>query len=175
MAKCKEPVSIRSVATTNPFYGKVSGNSFVEIEPLNIIVTPLIRYTIPNVLSNIGYDIYAVFAPATAADTLATDTLPLRVEFSIQYNDQDGRLVNPIDMVNDEGSKVYETRPNVVDTILVASDYKIPTCSYNTNEPQVRLTVEANRGSAKQYTRTLRLDCIILKPHEEDETGIPNE
>ena len=175
VAKCKEPVSIRSVATTNPFYGKVSGNSFVEIEPLNIIVTPLIRYTIPNVLSNIGYDIYAVFAPATAADTLATDTLPLRVEFSIQYNDQDGRLVNPIDMVNDEGSKVYETRPNVVDTILVASDYKIPTCSYNTNEPQVRLTVEANRGSAKQYTRTLRLDCIILKPHEEDETGIPNE
>ena len=175
VAKCKEPVSIRSVATTNPFYGKVSGNTFVEIEPLNIIVTPLIRYTIPNVLSNIGYDIYAVFAPATAADTLATDTLPLRVEFSIQYNDQDGRLVNPIDMVNDEGSKVYETRPDRVDTILVASDYKIPTCSYNTNEPQVRLTVEANRGSATQYTRTLRLDCIILKPHEEDETGTPNE
>lgn len=74
VAKCKEPVITCAVPAGNPLYGQVSGNAFVQVEPRNTAVTPLIRYTIPNVLSNIGYDIYAVFAPAIAADTLATDT-----------------------------------------------------------------------------------------------------
>ena len=91
-------------------------------EPRNTAVTLLIRYTIPNVLSNIGYDIYAVSAPAIAADTLATDTLPLKVKFSLKYNDQDGRQVNDIKMKNPiSGTYSYETVPNVVDTVLVAS------------------------------------------------------
>ena len=146
----------------------------MQVEPRNTAVTPLIRYTIPNVLSNIGYDIYAVFAPAIAADTLATDTLPLKVKFSLKYNDQDGRQVNDIKMKNPiSGTYSYETVPNVVDTVLVASDYKIPTCSYGLSEPQVRFTVESDRSTSK-YTRVLRLDCIVFKPHE-DENNDSNE
>ncbi|WP_417125600.1 fasciclin domain-containing protein [Paraprevotella clara] len=168
VAKCKEPVITCAVPAGNPLYGQVSGNAFVQVEPRNTAVTPLIRYTIPSVLSNIGYDIYAVFAPAIAADTLATDTLPLKVKFSLKYNDQDGKQVNDIKMKNPiSGTYSYETVPNVVDTILVASDYKIPTCSYGLSEPQVRLTVESDRSTSK-YTRILRLDCIIFKPHEND-------
>lgn len=169
IAKCKEPVGTYTVPSGNPLYGQVSGNAYVQVEPRNTAVTPLIRFTIPNLLSNIGYDIYAVFAPAIASDTLATDTLPLKVKFSLKYNDQDGRQVNDIKMENPEGGTyVYETTPNVVDTILVARDYKIPTCSYGLSEPQVRLTVESDRGTASKYTRILRLDCIVFKPHEDD-------
>lgn len=175
IAKCKEPVSTYTVPSGNPFYGQVSGNAYVQVEPRNTAVTPLIRFTIPGLLSNIGYDIYAVFAPAIASDTLATDTLPLKVKFSLKYNDQDGRQVNNIKMENPEGGTyVYETTPNVVDTILVARDYKIPTCSYGLSEPQVRLTVESDRGTASKYTRILRLDCIIFKPHEDD-NNVSNE
>lgn len=175
IAKCKEPVGTYTVPSGNPLYGQVSGNAYVQVEPRNTAVTPLIRFTIPNLLSNIGYDIYAVFAPAIASDTLATDTLPLKVKFSLKYNDQDGRQVNDIKMENPEGGTyVYETTPNVVDTILVARDYKIPTCSYGLSEPQVRLTVESDRGTASKYTRILRLDCIIFKPHEDD-NNVSNE
>lgn len=175
IAKCKEPVSTYTVPSGNPLYGQVSGNAYVQVEPRNTAVTPLIRFTIPNLLSNIGYDIYAVFAPAIASDTLATDTLPLKVKFSLKYNDQDGRQVNDIKMENPEGGTyVYETTPNVVDTILVARDYKIPTCSYGLSEPQVRLTVESDRGTASKYTRILRLDCIVFKPHEDD-NNVSNE
>ena len=175
IAKCKEPVGTYTVPSGNPLYGQVSGNGYVQVEPRNTAVTPLIRFTIPNLLSNIGYDIYAVFAPAIASDTLATDTLPLKVKFSLKYNDQDGRQVNDIKMENPEGGTyVYETTPNVVDTILVARDYKIPTCSYGLSEPQVRLTVESDRGTASKYTRILRLDCIVFKPHEDD-NNVSNE
>jgi len=175
IAKCKEPVGTYTVPSGNPLYGQVSGNAYVQVEPRNTAVTPLIRFTIPNLLSNIGYDIYAVFAPAIASDTLTTDTLPLKVKFSLKYNDQDGRQVNDIKMENPEGGTyVYETIPNVVDTILVARDYKIPTCSYGLSEPQVRLTVESDRGTASKYTRILRLDCIVFKPHEDD-NNVSNE
>lgn len=175
IAKCKEPVGTYTVPSGNPLYGQVSGNAYVQVEPRNTAVMPLIRFTIPNLLSNIGYDIYAVFAPAIASDTLATDTLPLKVKFSLKYNDQDGRQVNDIKMENPEGGTyVYETTPNVVDTILVARDYKIPTCSYGLSEPQVRLTVESDRGTASKYTRILRLDCIVFKPHEDD-NNVSNE
>ena len=175
IAKCEEPVSTYTVPSGNPLYGQVSGNAYVQVEPRNTAVTPLIRFTIPNLLSNIGYDIYAVFAPAIASDTLTTDTLPLKVKFSLKYNDQDGRQVNDIKMENPEGGTyVYETTPNVVDTILVARDYKIPTCSYGLSEPQVRLTVESDRGTASKYTRILRLDCIVFKPHEDD-NNVSNE
>ena len=175
IAKCKEPVSTYTVPSGNPLYGQVSGNAYVQVEPRNTAVTPLIRFTIPNLLSNIGYDIYAVFAPAIASDTLTTDTLPLKVKFSLKYNDQDGRQVNDIKMENPEGGTyVYETTPNVVDTILVARDYKIPTCGYGLSEPQVRLTVESDRGTASKYTRILRLDCIVFKPHEDD-NNVSNE
>ena len=175
IAKCKEPVGTYTVPSGNPLYGQVSGNAYVQVEPRNTAVTPLIRFTIPNLLSNIGYDIYAVFAPAIASDTLATDTLPLKVKFSLKYNDQDGRQINDIKMENPEGGTyVYETTPNVVDTILVARDYKIPTCSYGLSEPQVRLTVESDRGTASKYTRILRLDCIVFKPHEDD-NNVSNE
>ena len=175
IAKCKEPVSTYTVPSGKPLYGQESGNAYVQVEPRNTAVTPLIRFTIPNLLSNIGYDIYAVFAPAIASDTLTTDTLPLKVKFSLKYNDQDGRQVNDIKMENPEGGTyVYETTPNVVDTILVARDYKIPTCSYGLSEPQVRLTVESDRGTASKYTRILRLDCIVFKPHEDD-NNVSNE
>ena len=41
------------------------------------------------------------------------------------------------------------------------------------SEPQVRFTVESDRSTSK-YTRVLRLDCIVLKPHE-DENNDSNE
>ena len=171
--QAREPLSVRTVPVDNPFYGKVSGNNFIEAQPLSTASSTSVRYAIPDQLSNIGYDIYAVFVPAIAFDVNASDDsrLPCRVRFTIAYQEQDGTettasLRNPSDnTVN------YTTTPDVVDTVLVAGNYVFPTCALDIDEPQVTLRVASNLTSSmsSQYTRTLRLDCIILRPHEETE------
>lgn len=157
----------------NPFYNKVSGNSFIEIAPTGPTVMPSATFYIPDVLSNMPYDIYAVMVPALAADTLATaiQRLPSIIRFTLLYNQQDGEEISKGVVLQ---SKV-ETQVDVMDTILVGTGVVIPTCSWGLDEPQVTLEVE-NRVTAKQkdntHQRTMRLDAIILKPHEGEEIVI---
>lgn len=170
--QARDPLSVRAVPQENPFYGKVSENYFVEAQPLSTASSTSVRYAIPDQLSNIGYDIIAVFAPAIAynENALAEDRLPCRVRFTISYLEQDGSkkeatLRSPID-----NSVNFVTTPDVMDSVLVASDYKFPTCALGIDEPQVTLRVASNITSSQssKYTRTLRLDCIILRPHVEN-------
>lgn len=170
--QAKEPLSVRAVPLSNPFYGKVSENYFMEAQPLTTASSTSVRYAIPNNLSNIGYDIYAVFVPAIAynENASAEDRLPCRVRFTLTYMEQDGTekstsLRNPADnAVN------FETTPDVLDTLLVAEDFVFPTCAFDLEDPQVTLRAASNLTSSmsSRFTRTLRMDCIILKPHEEE-------
>lgn len=168
--QAKEPLNVRAVPMSNPFYGKISANYFMEAQPLTTASSTSVRYSIPDQLSNIGYDIYAVFVPAIAynENASAEDRLPCRVRFTLGYLEQDGTetttsLRNPVDnAVN------FETTPDVIDTLLVAQDFKFPTCAFGLEDPQVTLRVASNLTSSmsSRFTRTLRMDCIILKPHE---------
>ena len=169
--QAREPLSVRTVPTGNPFYGKVSDNNFVEAQPLSTASSTSVRYKIPDQLSNIGYDIYAVFVPAIAYDINASsdDRLPCRVRFTLTYQEQDG-TVTSASLRNPADNQVnYVTTPDVIDTVLVASDFHFPTCALDIDEPQVTLRIASNITSSmsSSYTRTLRLDCIILRPHEE--------
>lgn len=166
-----EPLSIRTVPTTNPFYGHVSGNTFVEAQPLSSVSSTSVRYLIPDQLSNVGYDIYAVFVPAIAYDENASkeDRLPCRVRFWVSYQEQDG-TVKTVSLRNPKDNAVnFTTTADVVDSVLVASDYHFPTCALDIDDPQVTLRVASNLTSSmsSRYTRTLRLDCIILRPHQD--------
>ncbi len=169
----KTRTSMVSVRPGNPFYGKVSGNSFLEIAPVTATSMPSATFYIRDVLSNMPYDIYVVMVPALAADTLATaiQRLPTSARFTLLYNDQSGEEISKGVVLQSR----QETRPDVLDTILLATDVVIPTCSYGVDEPQVTLEVE-NRVSTSQnnktHTRTMRLDAIILKPHEGEEIVI---
>lgn len=169
----KSPLNTRTVATNNKFYNKVSNNQFVEVEPFPSGL-PAVRYKIPYVLSNVGYDIFVVFAPATAYDAYATkeQMLPAKVRFYAQYNLQNGRTSSMQSLTTQGKTYIYETQPDIVDTIQVASDYKFPTCSYGLNDEQVTITIR-NVTSTREtdlYTRSMRIDCIILKPHKEDQS-----
>jgi len=68
----QDPLTTVSVPSGNPFYDKISGNQYVEVVPTNTSVNPTVTFNISDVLSNVGYDVYIVFAPALAGDTLAT-------------------------------------------------------------------------------------------------------
>ena len=159
---------VYSVQTNNPFYDKISGNSFVEVSPTTPSLNPVLRFKIPDVLSNVGYDIYAVFAPMLAYDTLATGSkrLPHQLRLELSYNDENGKEAKS------SGTNTFTTHADVVDTMLLVSDFKFPTCSYGLTEPQVTLQLRSVVSSryTTVYSRTVWVDCFIFKPHEEEAT-----
>jgi hypothetical protein len=170
----------RQVLSDNAYYGRVWGNSFVEFVPTRATVNPSVTFNIRNVLSNIGYDIYLVTAPALANDSNATEIqrLPTKIRCTLEYNNQNGTPQQDIIQ------STIENTPDVVDYMLLAEDYKFPVASYGLteDEPQVTLKVETRVSSGEQrnnvFTRTMMIDCIMLVPHgisvvekETDESG----
>lgn len=157
-----DPMTVRNVSTSNPFYGQVSNNSFVEIIPKAIGVQPNVTYKIPNVLSNVGYDIYVVFAPALAYDTLATaeQRLPVRFRTKVGYQNSGVTLWSRV--------KLNTTQPDVVDTIQIQSNFKFKTTAYGLGENQAKVNIytDVPTDQTSVYQTTMRIDCIIVKPHD---------
>ncbi|MCF0202369.1 MAG: fasciclin domain-containing protein [Bacteroidaceae bacterium] len=179
------------VPTDNPFYGKVSGNAYYEIAPSGASNFSKALFDVRGVLSGVPYDVYVVLAPAMAGDTLATfeQRLPITFRCALQCHAQDGtayyvnlkdgRLQYPVldkngnPTTNYTQAAVYGANrtndPEKVDSILLGT-VTFPTCSYETSEPQVKLLFQSYVGSSafgKTANRTLRLDCIVFKPHDE--------
>lgn len=158
--------TVRRIMNDNRFYNKVWSNAFVEFRQNTVANQHRVQFNIRNVLSNIGYDIYLVTAPALANDSNATgtDRLPTIVDCILNYHNQEGKTET-----KSLKSKVT-TNPDVVDYILLAEDFKFPTATYGLTEtePQVTLEVKTNVGASqnnKKYVRTMRIDCIMLVPH----------
>ena len=157
----------RDVMNDNKFHNKVWSNEFVEFVQNRTTGQHSVTFNIEDVLSNIGYDIYLVTAPALANDSNATaeERLATKLDCYINYHNQQGETETKL-LVSEQ-----KTNPDIVDYILLAEDFKFPTASFglNESEPQVTLTVETNvssrEQSRKQFTRTMRIDCIMLVPH----------
>lgn len=157
-----DPITIRTMQTNNPFYGQVSGNSFVEISPDAVGAQPTITYNISGVLSGVGYDVYAVFVPALAYDTLATADQRLPVKFRAQVGCQQSGVTKW------ERASSFTTKADVVDTIKIKSNFKFKTTSYGLDQSQTKVKIYTDvpvRESSK-YQTTMRLDCIIVRPHD---------
>ncbi len=176
-----------NVSPDNPFYNKVSGNSYLEISPSGSKAFSNASFYIRDVLSNVPYDVYVVLVPATAGDTLASEELrkQTRIRCTMQCHDEKGNAyyVSPDekgakesvfknnDTTNQPSEPTSKTRVNsvgvcgeVLDSVFVGT-YTFPTSSFNTSEPQVKMHLSSYATSA--YTKIVRLDCIVLKPHEE--------
>lgn len=157
----------REVMNDNKFHNKVWNNMFIEFEQVYSTVQHKVTFNIENVLSNIGYDIYLVTAPALANDSNATETelLPTKVNCYINYHNQQGETERKT-LVTGKANN-----PQIVDYILLAEDFKFPTATFGLkeSEPQVTLEVQtavsSKEQSRKQFVRTLRIDCIMLVPH----------
>ena len=157
----------RNVMNENRFNGKVWSNAFVEFQQMSTTVNHSVTFNIRDVLSNIGYDIYLVTAPALANDSNATDAerIPVKLDCSINYHNQEGETVKEV-----LKSKI-SNNADIVDYILLAEDFKFPTATFGLTEtePQITLDVKTNVSSSelrsKKFDRTMRIDCIMLVPH----------
>lgn len=170
MMDVSQPLPVRSVTTDNPFYDKLSENSYVDViaentsDDDNHFPQATIQYSIPNLLSNVPYDIYVVFAPPRAGDAYISDEdlLPNNVTFWLYYLNQDAKSQR-----RRLGTRVND--PTKADTVQVASAFSFPTCSYGLATPFVKLRLinSVSRNQTSRYSQNMHLDCIIFKPHEE--------
>lgn len=151
------PMTVTQVTSNNEFYGLVSGNSYVEVIPTTPSARVAVGFKMPNLLSGVKYDIYAVFAPATAADPQAVEeaSIPFRVLSRIRQANQDGVITEPPFRYakSVDGTKV--------DEVLLQSGVRLTTCSWGLTNPTVRLELQSNTDGA-----TLRIDRIIFRPVE---------
>ncbi|MBR1485065.1 MAG: fasciclin domain-containing protein [Prevotella sp.] len=152
-----DPSTTREVLQGNPFYNQVSGNSYVEVAPETPTARVIVGYKVPGLLSGMKYDIYAVFVPATAGDTLAVEetTKALRVTCRIRQTDQNGVLTSPA------FRNAKNVNTSTVDAVLMMSGVELTTCSYGLSDATTKFEIQSNTDGA-----TLRLDCIYFKPSE---------
>lgn len=171
----EEPLTIRQVPVDNPFRDKISGNAFVEVVPKPASANPTVRFFVPDVLSNVKYDVYCVFAPVAAYDTLATheQRLPNSFRVAFRFPDENG-VVSDKDLTGTKHTQSDDVTKemNVVDTVLLAENYVFPTCFYGLSDPQVaiRLRSTVTSRQTSTYTKVFRIDCFLLVPHEEEAT-----
>ena len=169
----------RHVSSDNEFYGKVWNDGYVEFVPASPTVNHDVTFNIPNVLSNVGYDIYLVTAPALANDSNATaiQRLPTKMRATLGYHDKKGATEEKV------LAQTVQTTPDIVNYLLLAEDFKFPVCSYGLEsedfETQVSLKLETRVSATEMrnnaFTRTMNIDCILLVPHgtlEVTEDGI---
>lgn len=159
----------RQVSADSKYYGKVWDSRFVEFQPNVSTLNHSVTFTLSNVLSNIGYDIYLVTAPALASDSnaVAEARVPTIMRCTIHVP---GKGDDPI---KGEDGKVldFKTTPDAVDYLLLAENYKFDICTYDISDENMQVTLKVEtRVSNSQlrnntYTRTMRLDCILLVPH----------
>ena len=166
--------NINRSVTNNEYKKHVWNSSFVEFQPTT--TSPYdVTFNIKNVLSNMGYDIYLVSAPAAAADSNAVDTLGTKLRCSLKYYDHDGKAITELltskHTPRASSSNIIETSGTQMDYILLAEDYKFPVCTYGVkeDEPEVRLFVENRTLNSDlrdgKFNKITRIDCILLVPH----------
>ncbi len=174
-------------------YDQVSNQAGLYLVQKTGGATPYVEIELPDVLANMGYDIQLVLIPPVyiEEDTVAwrldgvadTVALPNVISVFFSYPNQDGTMNNnnAIDQNDildlgeswDKGEFYYTENPGKLDTIMVAENFRFPTCSYGMgSSAKVSLKIRndfmsfVDEGLA---TKHLLIDCIILKPHEEGE------
>ena len=162
----------------NEYYDQVSNHGFLKVEPIIDGQQSVVTFNIPDILSNIEYDIYLLTAPVAANDSDATEEqrFPTIIRSYIIYKDQLGQDIITKDgkvKVIGEFLSSNETTPNKAECFLLAEKFKFDVCSFGlkkeSEEAQVRLRLESDvtNRQKKTHTRTMYIDAIILKPHEE--------
>lgn len=176
------PATTYRVATSNPYYGKLSNNGYVEIAALSRSNTTS-YFSIPNLLSNVGYDIYVVTAPALAGDEYASDAqrLPTKFKVWLRYQNESGTVAAlqrdwiALDGDQNKTAATWETRADEVDTFKVATNVKIPYTTYALGVgSKVELVFKTSPTNSQVnngiFNRILRIDQILVVPHDDEDT-----
>ena len=160
----------------------ISKGYYVQLNPTtsSTISKPSVTFPIPNTLAA-KYDIYCVFVPTSIVDT--TDKRPNKVKFYLSYvNNLGAQVTNATVDINhlvqapNKTSAVFTTTPtSQVQEMLVVSGFQFSYANLvqrpdyissllSTVSLKVENAAGVNSAEVLNFNRTLRIDCIILKP-----------
>lgn len=164
------------VRTGNTSKYDVSNEAYLIVDDNNQIASrrqPSVTFDIPNILSNIPYDIKVVFATGKAQDINSKDTLNRKVTAQIEmYNTTTSTdFAKPSNLTTNmivDGTKM--------DTLIVSKPEGFTTkvCGYNDEVIRVRLILKSVATTSEinnnKFARRLLIDKIILVPRPVLET-----
>jgi hypothetical protein len=163
-------VTTRSAANTD-FRDSVSNMRYIEVVQTTTSsrTQPTVQFTVPNTLAA-KYNVYVVFAPATAYMTgVSADSV--RVNFFLNYVHADGTMKEDAAIVGSITNGHKMTKMFVKQILLPYSNYS--TSPFSGPEKQdadcVKLRIQANVSASEttKLTRTMRIDCLLLEPVNE--------
>lgn len=151
----------------NPYYNAVSGNKYVTIEAAGSLNTQSV-WNVVNVLSNLSYDVYVVVVPAASstANPTALQQCPSQFKVTLAYPDETGKEKKT------KQSAEFTTDPTKVDSVFVGT-FQFPACTWGLSKPEVKVIIDSSVTNKEErevrYCRTILLDCIVFKPHTDEQ------
>jgi hypothetical protein len=154
--------------------GNVSGDSYIEVQPISTSINPTVIFDIPNVLAG-TYNVYAVFLPTTVEGETA-DLDSTKISFSITYLNEKGHTTTKSNKISS-----MMTSGNQTVKMLAFTNLAFPVSDFTDNlwlmdqnhdasqiKTNTKLSISTNvttrEFTSKTFSRTFRLDRIILEP-----------
>jgi hypothetical protein len=159
--------------TETDFVNLVSDMAYLEVNATgsNALFQPQVSFDIPDVLAA-KYNIYAVFAPQCAFDSLDTAD-STKVQFFLNYVHEDGTMAEDAAIKSYNGVD-FVTNGSTMTKFLVAKDFTFPYANYasspfsegnnQTTNVKVRVMTNVKAGETSRYTRIMRIDYILFEP-----------
>ena len=153
--------------TQNPEVpGTLSKESYIEVQPISSSTNPGIVFYLPDVRST-TYSMYIVMVPANITST-NREIKPNRFSVTLGYADESGKNED-----NDRKwavSSAFVTDSSKIDTVYLG-DFTFPMAYIGTGSyyPYMRVNSAVTSRERANFDRTLRIDCVILRPKELDD------
>lgn len=144
--------------------GNISNGYYLEAEPSASSTNPEVVFYLPGVLST-EYSMYAVMVPSNITNTTRTP-LPNRMIVTMGYADGEGKLQETRLRNPESGSTIFVSDPTKIDTLYLG-DFTFPVAYRGVGDSRPHLRMRSSVNNA-DYDRTLRIDCLILRPKELD-------
>lgn len=138
-----------------------SGNYYILVDPTSI--EPAVEFSIPNTLSA-KYNIYCVFVPARIIDP--ANATPTKAKFQLTYIRRVSgstfiKRITPVNNITntDSFTKMFVDQFDFEFANIVDAQYDRVAVKL-----EVSSNVSAQEEQSGKFSRTMRIDCIILEP-----------
>ncbi len=157
-----------SAAAQNPAVpGTLSNGRYVEVQPSTPSAQPELFFFLPDIRSA-AYNVYVVMVPSNISNS-SVEYKPNSVTVSINYANEYGKLRGEETFRSDNGTIFVTSDEPRIDTLSLGT-VTFPISYYGTDSyPYLRIRSRFQSKYEGLYDRTLRVDCIILRPVELDE------
>lgn len=146
--------------------GHLSANAYMEAQPVSSSTNPGVVFYLPGVRST-TYSIYMVMVPAIITNP-NNPAKPNRFTVSMGYAGTTGKNEDNARDWTVESAFVNDSLQ--IDTVYLG-DFTFPMAYFATGNyyPYMRVNSAVTSRERNNYDRTLRIDCIILRPKELDD------